>query len=945
MKKLLKKAMVFTLAAAMLVGTPLTASAAPLNSVYSITDHWGEQKDDGDDKSHTGTVTNTVTTSNSGVLKDNETKIIGIALDKEHVDVEVGGKRETLTATIITDLAPGESLVNKFGEEATEEMLTLIRDMIKWQVQNPDGTIDDMTNKKLSTDVVNKAEGDASTVILNPRQGTKAGEDMIVKVFLDGTYYFTPDGIREELVTNKTEGYSAEATVSIKEYSRRLYWEDEKTESNMYLKHTLDLGEVLGRDPETANDTITWTSTNTSVATVSATGVVTAKKVNWDADSKKYTQTKGKDNVCKIIAVGERKGTRVEREIKVEKGTPATGVAVFIETGDSKNPYQPLTSYTQDLATNRTDRRFLIQTYAKANVAVDAENKLLVGDSADADPSKAKSIKKNVQLMGGDYYVTTDANGQFVQKQMIITDVVTLSTNKPAFASAELTKWNEWGSGDAKVIHKGVGTATITVKTTSNKKASFKVNVKATLGELSIDGVDNGHTLYSGQSVTLTADRTPAESKDAVKWSIAKVNNGKKDIANPNAKINSKGVLTIANKINPDYPEVTIHLESSRAINGSKVVAKDVTIKVAQSSINGITIRESGKDDPVSYYTFKNEKDNKKESTSIQQEISVPLNKTFVATVVPGFGAKELSEDTLAGTLKWTATGNNKIVEIIGSGKNAKIKAIGAGTSTVTVSGIRVTEKNGKANKASVIKTTFKVKVKQPVRSVTMNKPSVVLAYQTQTKKGVTTTKPQKVALKVTLGPKGVNKNEAITWSVSKTVGEADGTAVPQTGKGANAKDTTKTSATFTLVSPEIGDEYIITARTASGASAKSIVKIVKKTQGVQIAQSEQLGEDKKPVPFKEGKKNNTKNIAIGEDFQMFTFVNVGKDARANADWKEAGDSGEDFVAEDVTYSVNKKGIVSIDKDGNVFGLKKGAVTITAKTPMGKKGTLKVNVQ
>lgn len=83
---------------------------------------------------------------------------------------------------------------------------------------------------------------------------------------------------------------------------------------------------------------------------------------------------------------------------------------------------------------------------------------------------------------------------------------------------------------------------------------------------------------------------------------------------------------------------------------------------------------------------------------------------------------------------------------------------------------------------------------------------------------------------------------------------------------------------------------------------------------------------------------------------KMYAFVNIGTTTKADdAVWKTAGDSGEAdgklFAAENVTYSVNKKGIVSIDKDGNVFALTKGKVTITAKTPMGKKATLTVTVE
>ena len=86
MKKLLQKAMVFTLTAAMLVGTPLTASAAGLVGLYKIEDQWGNNVDENGNKtdvihgnSNTGTVTSTG--SRTAVL-DNEGTILGISLSE-----------------------------------------------------------------------------------------------------------------------------------------------------------------------------------------------------------------------------------------------------------------------------------------------------------------------------------------------------------------------------------------------------------------------------------------------------------------------------------------------------------------------------------------------------------------------------------------------------------------------------------------------------------------------------------------------------------------------------------------------------------------------------------------------------------------------------------------------------------------------------------------------
>ena len=232
--------------------------------------------------------------------------------------------------------------------------------------------------------------------------------------------------------------------------------------------------------------------------------------------------------------------------------------------------------------------------------------------------------------------------------------------------------------------------------------------------------------------------------------------------------------------------------------------------------------------------------------------------------------------------------------------------------------------------------------MKQPVKTVTLNKPSVVLNEKRQKKSGVEVIADQKVALKATLGPKGVKK-EAVYWSVKENGTEL--TDLKALGLMDNSgKLKTAANVSVNLPAPAIGDVFEITARTESGAYAVSTVKIVQKTTSVAIAQKE-LGADKTPVLFSEKNKQgkdvlNIKNAGIGETFKMYPCINVGKDAKTNVDYYTAGTEN----CEDVTYSVNKKGIVTIDDDGTVHAINKGTVKITAKTPLGKKATLTVNV-
>lgn len=928
-KKLLKKAMVFTLTAAMLVGTPLTASAAPLNSVYSIGDHWGGQWDEGDDSSHTGTVTNTATTTQSGVLKDNETKIIGIALDKKHLDMEKG-EQDTLTATILTDTTEGE-LKLKYGEEGTEKALKVLASMIRWEVQNADGKVDGTTNKTLSIRVTNA--GDASQVTLNPRMGTKAGKDMIVRAYIEGSWYIDENGDIQELSTNKTDGISAKATVSIKEYTKSLSWKDGENETETYVKHTLDLGELLVRNPETANDTITWTSTDTKVATVNAQGVVSVKKTGN----------------CKIIAMGELKEAKAIRTLTIKAGTPISLVEIYKKNDSTQTKItKPIEWDLKDAANAgyQKSEALAVKTYATIKgVVVKDSNPKEAATSIDDAKKKANNnlVTGNLQLPdGAEYYLLKEGSKTELSEMqtVTITDTITWSSAKPAIADVNPTSGLE-----TMVASKGtIGNAVITAKASSGKKATVTFKVKGSLDKLSISGINDGDTLYSGQTKELVAVKKPEGSKDGVKWSIAKID-GK---AHPNVTINNKGKLTVKPQLKTDkeaYSKATIILESAKKTDGvPNVTAQSVTINLKQTSIKSISITDETIDKTVAAVTYADDKTNKKSGEVKNQSVTiqVPLGHSFKATVGAGAGiASGVDNDALLSTLDWTSS-DKKAVDIVDAGAGRKkIVAKAAGKTNITVTALRGTLKaDGSVKGFSKIKVSFKVVVTQPVETMTMNKPEVTLAYQPKSKSDVTP-KSQDVALKVTLGPKGVKTNaEKLTWSVEKTKGTADGTEVPKIGKGTNAKSTDKLNATFKLVAPKVGDEYVVTAKSSTGVVATSTIKIVQKTVGVEMSSQSALGSDNKPVIFKEGNANNKKAIEIGDSFRIYSFVNVGESA-AKPSWKAAGSEN---TIEGVTYSANKKGIVSIDKDGNVVGLGKGTVKITAKTPMGKSKTITVVV-
>lgn len=962
-KKLLKKAMVFAVAASMLVGTPLTASAAGIRGVYSISDGTG-QLGENPDASHTGTVTNTDTNSNSGVIKDNDASIMGIVLDKDYVNAEKG-KQVDLTATIVIE----GDLVEKDGwkDDGTEEKIRKeLASKIKWEVLNSDHEIDANTNKILS---ISASASDRTKVTLNPRKGTKLGEEMIVRATIDGSYRWIINGEgeleQEKLTTNKTKDYVAEAKVFIKEYSDTLELINMPDEDKVFTKHTIKLNtdEHLKRVPETANDTITWISTNTKAATVTAAGVVTFKTVNQTGS---------------IIAVGER-GAKAEWKFKVSAGTPASKVEIL---DDEKNPAEPFVKNTTtvDLNSDIEDdwngntKDVTVRMYAKVkNVVVSEDNaKQPALTLEDAKKKNGNLVTATLELPQDTEYYTPDGDDKTKfssdkPQTVDVTDVIDWSSNKTAFAEVDADNTD---SDDATLTAKGVGTATITAKASGGKKATLKVVVKATLGELTITN-NNDEPLYSGQSIQMTYTRKPEESKDAVAWSIAKVkvlkNGVEKEVKNPNATINAKGVLTIKPKLDLSeeaYQSVTVVLQSKKKLaNGEKdadgkdvtaYVTDDITFKLEQSSIDGIRVKEGDKLIAEVHTEYKNGKASVKTNTELVDKkndnvttINVPKDKVYDVSIIES----ALNYHGGTDTLTWK-TSNASIADFVNYGDTVKIEAKKKGTVTMTVSGIRAEDKDGKLNKASVIKTTFKVNVLQPVNTITLNKPSVVLNRKVKNQKvngeTIEVTQPQNVALKATLGPKGVDTKTAVNWTVEKVKGAEDGTAAPA---DKNGNLITKASVTVKLEKPEIGDEYKITAWTKSGASATATVKIVTKTTSVAIAKSSKLTdatEAAKPAPqlftTPKGSKEvaNTLSMKLGDDpVQMYPFVNIGKSTKAlEVDWKDAGTE----TYEGVEYTVNKKGVVNII-DGKIYAVNSGTVTITAKTPLGKKATLKVTVE
>ena len=214
----------------------------------------------------------------------------------------------------------------------------------------------------------------------------------------------------------------------------------------------------------------------------------------------------------------------------------------------------------------------------------------------------------------------------------------------------------------------------------------------------------------------------------------------------------------------------------------------------------------------------------------------------------------------------------------------------------------------------------------------------------TTTKSGETYTKKQTVKVAATL-PKGTTTAAtAINWEA--TLYDANNQ------KKNVAFGTIKNGKTGSITLPDksyaAGDTLVVIARVTEkqndndkvkvGATSTIRIPVVTPSKKALIYNADGVGE------FKNSKnKTNQADISLAANtvLNMKPMVDIGVGKATNI--VEAGESGTGYVAADVTYTVNKKGIVSI-VDGKVTGIKAGTVKITATTSDGKKATLTVKV-
>ncbi|MGO5113279.1 leucine-rich repeat protein, partial [Oscillospiraceae bacterium LCP25S3_E10] len=630
-------------------------------------------------------------------------------------------------------------------------------------------------------------------------------------------------------------------------------------QSNLTLGKGESYGLVSTVLPANAkNKTCTWSTSNSSVATVSNTGKVTAKAVGTAVITVKTVN--GKTATCKVTV------KLAPTSIKTNPTSLTLGKGEKYTISESTNSG----SYA-----NAANLKWISTNTKVATVQKGSGNKAVVKavgtGTADVKITlfNGKTATCKVTVKPAPTSIKTNPTSLTLGKGESYT--ISESTNSGSYANAANLKWTstntkvvtvQKGSGNKAVV-KAVGTGTADVKITlfNGKTATCKVTVKP--APTSIKTNPTSLTLGKGESYTISESTNSGSYTNAanLKWTSTNTNvvtvqkgssnkavvkavgtgtadvkitlfNGKTATCKVKVKPAPRSV-----KINPTAltlgkgESYTISESTSKGsyANGANLKWTSTNTRVAtvqKGKGNKAVIKAVGRGTANIKITLFNGKTATCKVTVKPAPTSVKINPTALTL---GKGESYMvSESTSKGSyanganLKWTST-NTRVATVQKSkGNKAVIKAVGTGTAN-----IKITLFNGKT-------ATCKVTVKPAPTSVKINPTALTLGkgesytISESTNSGsyanAANLKWTSTNTKVVTVQKG-SGNKAVVKAVG--TGTADVKITLFNGKTATCKVTVKPAPTSVKTNPSSltlgkGESYTISESTNSGSYANA---------------------------------------------------------------------------------------------------------------------------
>ncbi|MCM1543810.1 MAG: Ig-like domain-containing protein [Ruminococcus sp.] len=542
---------------------------------------------------------------------------------------------------------------------------------------------------------------------------------------------------------------------------------------------------------DASNKKVTWKSSNTAIAKVNSSGVVTGVKAGT-ATITATTNDGGYSASCKVTIFNSSSGVTLSANVlKIPKGETKILTATVL----------PESATNKTVTWKSSDKKVATVNSAGQITALKIGATIITATSKDSGLS-ADCMVEVVQLATG-----VSINYTSLTLQAGASKTLTASV-KPSTASDKTIKWSSSNKKIATVNSKGkvtavaAGTATITAKSGDGKAlATCRITVKQPVTSLTL----SKKTVYIGvnKSYTIKATVKPTNASDkTVKWSTS-----------------DKSVVTVTSKGVVKGVKLGKATITATAQSG-KVVAK-CTVQVVKP-VTGIKLNK------------------------ISVTVNVGKSFTLTPTVSP--------KDATVKTVKWTSS-NTSIATVNSKGK-------------VTTKKPGYAEITATTNDGS-FKATCSVNSRRPLKGISFAKTSVTAEVGKTTK------------LSVTFNPKDAT-NKTLTWKSSNT-------------------SIAKVSSNGTVTGVKKGTAKI-TATSADGSfKATCTVKVVKKVTSVKLNQT---------------------SIVLYLDKRTTLKATVAPSDASN---------------KNVTWTSSSSSIAKVDADGNITPLKTGTTTITVKTADGGK--------
>ena len=662
-----KKAMVWTMAASMLVATPLTASASGLSDIYKTEDQWGNnigtdgkvhnetKKDENGndvlvnytgDPSRTGTVTSTNT--NTSIL-DNANSFDGIMIKPQDIErnQDAVGTEETVEVVLTKGNADGT-----ISEIAVPEEM---QGRFTWKSSN--------TSVATFASAVDRK---TNTMKLQIKGGGRA------------TITASLDDYKNDL------HYSDTISVLIKQKATKIGFSKELQE-DAFAGDSLVLDEYVELYPEGSTDEVTYALISNSNPRAKATLKNGVLKLN--------AKSKAGDTV-EIIAIGDEVRSDVTR-IEINRTIPATDATFTVSTTKGTSP---------EIKKNKT-YNWLINNDGMSGTAV-------------------------IKMTGKDNGSVVDSTDRIVSwtsKKPDIVAVETIARNSDNKKGLKVTLVPK-AVGTAQIVAKTGRGKTFSFKVTVKadlKGVELPDNMQAYSGQMVQLTATQKFTEHGKENFTDAGLKweiigsNNAEDKNAVKAAkkVASINKStglltvKADIKDVTSiKIKASGAKKDSNK------QSTSDKNDTMTVNLQQVDIKKIVVypNAYGYEDSGVT---AGSIAAVSNPTgSKIQTDVKFNAKNTPINVAVGDKKTFAL-----YAEADIKEGNAADCLGWTVN-NAKLAKAVKNPTSGSIEGVKRGSATITVSGSAKVK-----NKWKVVKITMKASVTQPSKTIQLTSKKAVL--------------------------------------------------------------------------------------------------------------------------------------------------------------------------------------------------------------------------